>query len=577
MARRLSLVALALVLAAAVPAGAQAAVSLTKVQLQPTTTAGGAHPDVTVDTAFDENPTSDDVKSLSVLLPQGLIGNPTAVDHCSQANFQADQCPATSKVGSAQVTAVVTVPPGIDTTQTSPGDLYNLDTQAGEPARLGMVIRPTAIGVITLPKIFLQSGVTIGPDTNYGLLSKFDNLPRTDGGMDIRITESKLTLNGNGSHGAFITNPTDCSRPATMVVTVTSYDQPNANVSGNGAFAPTDCDKLPFQPAISGVVGGVNLTAKGKSPPLNVTISMPPGQANQSGTKVLLPAVIGPNISQVTRACPIASFQAGTCPPESRMGTAIAMSPGLPAIQGPVLLIASPSGGLPQLALQLSGVVPLSLLADTGLEGGRLTNTLNGLPDLPVASFQLLLQGGPGLVMNQVDLCAPGAGATIDGTFTAHSGRTAAVSGPLLVQGCVPGRASAIDKPRASIGVRFGSRGGVLTAHFKAGRGAPALSRAALTLASGLKGKRDGLKVTAARKLGRKALSLRGRTLTAKLLRGRKGAVSVALRWRGIKASAKVARRLSARTPLKFVVLITDTSGRKTKLRVPVKPVVARK
>src|SRR5205807_495802 len=83
---------------------------------------------------------------------------------------------------------------------------------------------------VFLPKIFLESAVTSDASTNYGLSSTFDDLPRTSGPFDIRITEMKLTLAGAAAHGPFVTNPTGCG-PATMTASATSYDQPTVVVS----------------------------------------------------------------------------------------------------------------------------------------------------------------------------------------------------------------------------------------------------------------------------------------------------------------------------------------------------------
>src|SRR3954453_14429314 len=102
-------IALVVLLALALPAAASASVSVTNFKVTPSTTQAGGHPDVTIDTAFALSPTSDDVKSVGVVLPQGLVGDPNAAARCSAAAFAADSCPATSKVGTttANVTATV--------------------------------------------------------------------------------------------------------------------------------------------------------------------------------------------------------------------------------------------------------------------------------------------------------------------------------------------------------------------------------------------------------------------------------------------------------------------------------------
>src|SRR4051812_30730994 len=167
---RTPLVALVAALALAVPASASAAVTITNFKVTPSTTAAGAHPDLTIDTSFALDPTSDDVKSVGVVLPQGLVGDPNAADRCSAAAFAADTCPASTKVGTttADVTATILL---VEAPQTVTGDVYNLTPQGGEAARLGVVLRPSFPGA---QKVFLQSGVVVGPQTNYGLQTVFD-------------------------------------------------------------------------------------------------------------------------------------------------------------------------------------------------------------------------------------------------------------------------------------------------------------------------------------------------------------------------------------------------------------------
>ena len=85
------------------------------------------------------------------------------------------------------MTATV-IPVVAEVLQESPGDVYNLAPQGGEPARLGSsCVRVRALNAVPLPKVFLQSTVRVGPDTNYGLATQFDGLPRTSGPFDIRL------------------------------------------------------------------------------------------------------------------------------------------------------------------------------------------------------------------------------------------------------------------------------------------------------------------------------------------------------------------------------------------------------
>src|SRR3954447_11387677 len=102
-------IALAVLLTLAFAGTASASVSLTSFKVTPSTTQAGAHPDLTIDTSFSLDPTSDDVKSVGVLLPQGLVGDPNAADRCSASAFAADNCPASTKVGTTTASVTATI------------------------------------------------------------------------------------------------------------------------------------------------------------------------------------------------------------------------------------------------------------------------------------------------------------------------------------------------------------------------------------------------------------------------------------------------------------------------------------
>jgi len=91
----------------ALPGAARAAVSITDAELDPSTTQAAGHPNATIVTAFGYDSSGDDVKSVRVVLPQGLLGDPNAASRCDQMSFAADACPTDSRVGTTQVTATV--------------------------------------------------------------------------------------------------------------------------------------------------------------------------------------------------------------------------------------------------------------------------------------------------------------------------------------------------------------------------------------------------------------------------------------------------------------------------------------
>src|SRR3981189_2330470 len=95
-ARALALGAMA---AATFPAAATPPGSRPSFSVAPSSTQAGGHPNLVVDTSLASNPNTDDIKSLNVVLPQGLVGDPRSAGRCSQSAFLGDPCPADSKRG----------------------------------------------------------------------------------------------------------------------------------------------------------------------------------------------------------------------------------------------------------------------------------------------------------------------------------------------------------------------------------------------------------------------------------------------------------------------------------------------
>jgi hypothetical protein len=559
-------IALVVLLALAIPASASASVSISSFKVTPSTTQAGAHPDVTVDTAFALDPTSDDVKSVGVVLPQGLVGDPNAADRCSATAFAADTCPATSRVGTTTANVTATVVPGlVEVPQTVNGDVYDLQAQGGEAARLGVVLRPTAGGVLPLDKVFLQSAVTTGPETGYGLLTKFDGLPRTSGGVETRVDSMKLVLAGKAAHGPFMTNPTGCG-DAKSTATVTSYDSGSPQTA-TSSFTPTGCDQEPFSPSVSGSVGGTGQTKRGVSPTLTTVVSTTAGDANPARVTIVLPPSVAANLGQVSRQCAADVFAAGGCPAAARVGSASAVSPLLARpITGPVIFTANATTGEPALAVVLGPPVPLTLIGAVQLLPGALTNTFDGIPDLPLSRFELTLDGGggrnTGQLVNLADLCRADTPLGLKGQLLAHSGKTAAVSAQLEPSGCESIVVSAgPGKPRGKLTLRFKHGRGTLTASFSSAAG---LKRVRLALPKSFRNPgRRGLRV----KGGKKAVKGRLLTMTTS-----KRAVS--LRWTGLKPGRSLARRLKRHPRVVFVARVTGAGGATTKLRMGVRPTV---
>jgi hypothetical protein len=467
--RRACLV-LGLVAAAALPATASADVTMSDFKVEPSSTQGGGHPDVTITQTFSYTTGSDSVKDAFVRLQPGLLGNPQSAAFCSQEQFSADSCPADSVVGNVQVTAHTVLLPFMPLT--NPGKVYNLTPTGDEPARVGVVV--TTTGGLT-GKIFLQSPVYIrpGPD-GYGLESTFADQPR-NAGLDIQIEKIALTFNGQASKGPFMRMPTSCAQ-GTSLSRANSWDAPTVSSEKTFAMTPTGCDTLAFNPKAEGAMGAPGITDKGEFPPVRTTLKFDPEEAALKVAEVTLPSAIGPNLAVINRACTRAQADASACPESSRVGTAIIDSPLQPQpVRGGVYFAFNSDAILPGVVVMLPPPVGVRLdgLVDVGAAG--IKNTFAGNPDLPVRSFTLDLDGGnPGTIFRlSRDLCADDTDRTMTVKLLAHNGKQVTFDQALTTPGC---------DPRATVTIRRKGRRATLVARMRAAREGPGIKQFTLKL-----------------------------------------------------------------------------------------------
>jgi hypothetical protein len=569
MALRAGILTLACLLLVAAPA--RAAFDVTAFEVTPSTTAAGAHADVTIATSF--TPYAADTqrpRNVTFHLPPGLAGDPFATPRCTEADYRADTCPAATKVGSVAATATaVLAPPLLPLRQDVTGDLYNLAPAGSEPARLGAVIRPTG-GL--LGKLFVPTTITARP-SDGGLDSVVVDLPPDLNGIPLYTERMAFTLQGRpaGGTGPFMRNPTSCN-PATSTVEATPWEAPVTTVSKTSSFTPTDCGALGFEPHIDGAVGARGLTARRAKPPLRTVITQGPEQAGQAAATVVLPGVVGADLTQLSRACPAAQVALRRCPDTARVGTVEAATPLLAhPLTGNVYLSSKAVGQLPGLTIQLADPIPLRLEGSVELTPSGLKTTFTGLPDVPLSRFALNLDGGAaGAFQISDDLCALSAPPTVTASFVAQSGKQAAETKPMKVEGCTPA-------PKASARItRLRTGRPTVRLTVTAAADAPDLRQVRVLLPDALRTKprraRAGARAkTGAGKLARRAIKLNRdgelrltlpaatRTVTATLS---KGTVRVGRKLK----RAKKPKRQSLR------VIVTDADGPRPARTLKVRP-----
>jgi hypothetical protein len=537
---------------AVAPASALADISSVNVTVTPTTTAAGAHPDVTVNEAFTYSDGSDSAKTTTLHFPPGLIGNPLATPLCTQAQFQADTCPANTQLGTTSVTATV-----LGLLQTpADGSIYNVVPTGNAPAMLGIVVRP--LGGL-LGKTFLTSVISLRTATDFGIDSVVDNMPNSTSGLATVINNVSLTLKGLVGGKAFMTNPTSC-KTATTVLDVVTHE--GGHGSASSSYTPTACDKLAFAPKVTAAMGGPGGTDVTQRVPFTTTISQAAGEANQASASVLLPAGVGLSTSGATAICSAAQLAADQCPAGSRVGTATITTPLLAnAVTGPVYEV-SGGTGLPGVAVKFAGTLPFTLVGKAAIVGGRVQNVFTGLPDVPQSTFTLVIDGGPhGLLTASQNLCT-GAQRTATGVFGAQSGAAATITAPVTVVGCPPTATASAKgfrgkRPRLSLVVQKAL-------------GGPNLRSVSIKLPKNVKVRTSrGVSVRSASALSRSAWKLtRGGTLSMSLPGNGASRVAARLSAGSIRATSKLLRTLKRHrsAAMDLTVTVVDTAGRRTVL-----------
>jgi hypothetical protein len=515
---------------------------MTDFKVQPSSLAGGGHPDVTITQSFSYDNGSDSVKDAFVRLQPGLLGNPQSAAFCSQEQFQADECPAGSKVGSVQVTAHTVLLPFVPLT--NPGTVYNMTPTGDEPAHIGIVVQAAG----GLSKIFLQAPVYVrsGPD-GYGLESTFADQPRT-AGVGIQIEKIALTFDGQASKGPFMRMPTSCAERRSLS-RANSWDAANVFSERDFLMTPTDCDRLAFNPKAEGSMGAPGITSAGQFPPVSTTLKFDPEEAALKRAEVILPLSLGPNVPAVQRACPLELANASNCPESSRVGTAIIDSP-LQAqpVRGPVYLAFNTANPLPGLIVILPPPVGVRLDGQVDPITAGTRNTFASNPDLPVRSFTLSFEGNrPDAVLRLTQgLCVPGTDLTMSVKLTAYNGKVSQFEQELATPGC---------DPRAKVSIRRNGFRASLVARLTAAPQGPGITSFGLRLPKTLRrGKARAFVLVNGTRL--RPLT-RTRLATMPFPREVRSAKVV---WRGLRASRRLRRTTRVR--------LTMTDGRKATTRL---------
>jgi hypothetical protein len=410
-------------------------------------------------------------RDISSQLPPGLIGNPTPIAQCQVPQFFAGNCPQSSVIGVALVTADSQnlLRGGIETLMVP---IDNLAPEPGEPARFGFLATKAA-------PVFLDASVRTGGD--YGVTLTSSTITQTAALLSVKLTfwgvpgdarhddargfgclentrKPGVAVCNNADEEQpppFLAMPTSCAAappssgetdswadPAPIGQRLAFQGEPMARMDG--------CNRLQFSPSIRVAADGsaassptglnvdvhvpqdgvLAAQADAQAAVRDITVTLPEGLAiNPSGgdgLQACLESLVGftgfaeyePGSQTATFTSALrAPLQPGlnSCSDASKVGTVRIKTPLLPnALEGAVYLATqneNPFGSL--IAMYVVAQDPVSgtlvkLPGDVHLtSSGQLVTTFENSPQLPFEDAELHFFGGERAPLATPAHCGP--------------------------------------------------------------------------------------------------------------------------------------------------------------------------
>jgi hypothetical protein len=386
---------------------------------------------------LSRNDGEQELTRFSLKLPPGVTGKLAGIPFCADSAIEVAKsrtateelatpsCPQASQLG--RTLAGAGVGPSL---AYAPGKVYLAGPYRG--ATLSIVaITAAKVGPFDVGTVVIREALRINPETAevFADATGSDQIPHIIDGIPVHAREIRVYVD----RPEFVLNPTNCTRSSTASPVQgagrdfgsTADDQ---LFTATSPFQAADCARLGFAPKLAlSLKGG---TKRGDNPKFKALLTYPKGSyANIAAAQVTLPHSEFLDQSHIKTICTRVQFNEGKvpgekCPAGSVYGHAKAITPLLAEpIEGPVFLRSS-SHNLPDLVVALhSERINIDLVGRIdSVKGGRIRNTFEGVPDAPVTSFVLEMQGGKkGLLVNSTDICAKPHKAIAD--FTGQNGK----------------------------------------------------------------------------------------------------------------------------------------------------------
>ena len=379
------------------------------------------------------------IGNLQFKTPEGLLGMISKIPLCPEPQAAQGTCSSASQIGHTVVEAgpgpypLVVPQPG-----QPPAPIYLTGGYKGAPYGLSIVV-PLVVGPFTLQTQIVRAKIEVDPLTTQ-LTVTTDPLPQIIDGVPADLRAINAVIDRPG----FMFNPTGCE-PGSFSGTATGTEGASAPISSH--FQMGSCRSLTFKPNFKVSTSGKTSRKDGAS--LDAKILYPTGalgdnqassQSNVKMVKVDLPKQLPSRLTTLQKACPSQTFEANpaSCPGDSRVGSATAITPVLPVtLTGPAYFVSYGGAKFPELVVVLQGYgVTVYLHGETFIsKAGITSSTFRKVPDVPITSFELQLPEGPysALAANG-NLCTTKL--AMPTAFTGQNGAVIKQSTPISVSGC---------------------------------------------------------------------------------------------------------------------------------------------
>ncbi len=327
-----------------------------------------------------------DLTSVNLKMPKGLLAN-------LKGNLG-------SRIGTATVRTGVGSQP-----YTLSGPVVLEGAYGDAPFSLRITV-PVIAGPFNLGNVVVRQKLYVHPDTAQ-VSTVSDPLPTIWEGIPVKIQDIQVRIDKAG----FMVNPTSCDVQHVQggLSAVTGQ-----TVSRSSRFQVGDCASLPYKPDLDLSVEGE--LKNGGHPQLNATLTTEKGEANQKKAQVTLPLNLALDPQNAKALCEPSQVPTSSCPADSIVGKAAAVSVLDVPLTGPVYFVRGERktktgrvvGTLPKLFIPLKGQgVRINVHASSDVVDDKLQTTFDDLPDAPIERFDLSINGGDNgiLKVTNGDVC----------------------------------------------------------------------------------------------------------------------------------------------------------------------------